>query len=104
MEKSQTGTDKEHPFTDSELHLIERMEVENGYHYKPEKWLDLLDQWNWWAANWRKYPGYFLGEVGVLSFDVFLAHQNIAERGRPIYEKMVKRRRNISRMNARAQD
>lgn len=92
-------------FTDRELQTIRKMSDLYGYDYGPNDWRSLLDQWHWWAANWRKYPGYFLGEFGVLSFDVFLARQDIAERGRPIYEKMVAiRRGKVSRMNARSQD
>ena len=93
MAKTLAETDREHPFTDGELGLIERMESENGYRYGTEKWLDLLDEWHWWAANWRKHPGYFLGKVGVLSFDVFLGKHDVADRGRKIYEKLSGTRR-----------
>lgn len=88
MAKTLADTTKENPFTDGELHLIERMRDERGVDYGVEKWLELLDEWHWWSANWRKYPGYFLGKVGVLSFDVFLERHDIAERGRKVYEKM----------------
>ena len=90
-------------FTDREKKMIRKVKDLYGYGYSPNDWRSLLDQWHWWAANWRKFPGYFLGEVGVLSFEVFLARQDIAESGFPIYEKMTRwRRRNVSRMNARA--
>ena len=89
-------------FSDRELRMIRKVGDLYGYDYGPNDWRSLLDQWHWWAANWRKYPGYFLGEVSVLSFDVFLARQDIAEGGFPIYEKMVRRRGTVSRIDARA--
>ena len=90
-------------FTVREKQLMRKMKDLYGYDYGPNDWRSLLDQWHWWASNWRKYPGHFLGEVGVLSIDVFLARQDIAERGFPVYEKMTRlRRRDVSRRNARA--
>ena len=90
-------------FSDRELRMIRKVGDLYGYDYCPNDWRSLLDQWHWWSANWRKYPGYFLGEVAVLSFDVFLARQDIAERGWPIYEKMTEiSHGRASRRNARA--
>ena len=90
-------------FSNQELRMIRKIEDVYGDDYSPNDWRSLLDQWHWWAANWRKFPGYFLGEVAALSFEVFLVRQDIAERGFPIYEKMSKgRRRKVSRTDARA--
>lgn len=95
---------EEYPaFTDRELKLIRKMNELYGHDYCLNDWRSLLDQWHWWSANWRKYPGYFLGEVAVMSFDVFLARQDIVESGFPIYEKMSRKRRGgVSRTDARA--
>lgn len=90
-------------FTVREGQLIRKMVDLYVWDFSPHRWRQLLDQWHWWKANWRKYPGYFLGEVGVLSFDKFLERRDIAERGFGIYEKMSRLRRlNVSRRNARA--
>lgn len=90
-------------FSSRELQMIRKVSALYDIDYGVCVWRDLLDQWHWWAANWRKHPGYFLGEVGVLSFEKFLERRDIAERGRPIYEKLSRRRRgSVSRMNARA--
>lgn len=89
-------------FSNRELMMIRKASDLYGYGYSPNDWRSLLDQWHWWLSNWRKIPGYFLGEVVMLSFDVFLARQDIAERGFPIYEKMSGiRRRNVSRTDTR---
>ena len=91
-------------FSSRELQMIHNINVTYEIDYSVLVWRDLLDQWHWWAANWRKHPGYFLGEVGVLSFEKFLERRDIAERGRPIYEKLSNlSRRKVSRRNARAQ-
>ena len=90
-------------FSCRELQMIRKVSALYDIDYGVCVWRDLLDQWHWWAANWRKFPGYFLGEVAALSFDVFLARQDIAERGFPIYEKMSRKRRGgVSRTDARA--
>ena len=90
-------------FSSRELKMIRKISAIYDIDYGVLVWRDLLDQWHWWSANWRKHPGYFLGEVGVLSFEKFLERRDIAERGRPLYEKMTRlRRRDVSRRNARA--
>ena len=91
-------------FTERELKMIRKMKDLYHYDYGAKDWRSLLDQWHWWAANWRKHRGYFLGEVGVLSLDVFLARQDIAERGYPVYERMTRMRGTVSRTDARAHD
>ena len=92
-------------FSGRELQMIRKVSALYEIDYGVCVWRDLLDQWHWWAANWRKHPGYFLGEVGVLSFEKFLERRDIAERGRKIYEKMATiRRGKVSRRDARAHD
>ena len=84
------------PLSDWERKLVARMRAEHGYTYAERRWRDLLDEWRWWSSNWRKYPKYFLGEVGVLSFETFLKRHDIAERGRCLYERLSGWRRKVS--------
>ena len=88
-------------FSHKEERIVARIAELYGVKHTPEEWRSLLDEWHWWASNWRKYRGYFLEKVVVLGFDAFLEHYDIAERGRPIYEKAKRRRRSASCMAAR---
>lgn len=75
-------------FSAREELAILKMETLYQYHFDRKRWRELLDEWHWWSSNWRKFPGYFMGKVAVLGFDTFIVNYSIAERGRPIYEKL----------------